>query len=180
MNFDQLNKWLTLVANFGVIGGLVLVAMQMNFNTETIRLQNDLELNRAIAAGELAYLGDSAPTAWANAVLHPADLTDAQLGQVWAYLHNVMLAAQNNWLAYKDGQASEVSWIHARSQAAAFIGFRVGRIWWSHDKFEYETGFVEQVDAALIGRDPLEVEHVTRQMLDEIRSLEPNEATPAG
>jgi len=47
MNLDQLNKWLTLVANLGVMGGLVLVAMQMNFNTATIRLQNDLGRSEA-------------------------------------------------------------------------------------------------------------------------------------
>ena len=51
MKLDAVNKWLTLLANFGVIGGLVLVAIQMNFNTKTISLQNDLELNRALAAG---------------------------------------------------------------------------------------------------------------------------------
>jgi hypothetical protein len=171
MTLDALNKWLTLLANFGVIGGLVLVALQMNFNTETIRLQNDLELNREFAAGELAYMGDSTPIAYANALFHPADLTEPQLGQFWAYLHNVMLAAQNNWLAYRDGQASETSWNHARKQAAGFIGFRAARIWWAHDKFEYEDDFVAQIDAELAGSDPLDVERVTRQMLEEIRSL---------
>jgi len=94
MNLDAVNKWLTLLANFGVIGGLVLVAIQMNFNTETISLQNDLELNRALAAGELAYMGDSTPLAYANAVFRPADLTEAQLGQFWAYLHHARSAEQ--------------------------------------------------------------------------------------
>ncbi len=49
MNLDQVNKWLTLVANFGVIGGLVLVAMQMNLATEAINQQSDIELSRGIA-----------------------------------------------------------------------------------------------------------------------------------
>ena len=113
MNLDALNKWLTLLANFGVIGGLVLIAMQMNFNTETIKLQNAIELNRGLAAGELAFMGDTAHTAWTTAVLHPAELTEAQLGQFWAYQHNVLLASQNSWLAYQHGLASEESWAHA-------------------------------------------------------------------
>jgi hypothetical protein len=172
MNLDALNKWLTLLANFGVIGGLVLLAIQMNFNTETIRLQNDLELNREFAAAELAYMGDSTSVAYANALFHPGELTEPQLGQFWAYLHNYMLAAQNNWLAYRDGQASEVSWKHAKGQAAGFIGFPAARIWWKYDKFEYEPDFVEQIDSELSERDPVEVQRVTQQMLDEIRSLD--------
>jgi hypothetical protein len=165
MNLDAVNKWLTLLANFGVIGGLVLVAIQMNFNTKTISLQNDLELNRALAAGELAYMGDSTPTAHANAVFRPADLTEAQVGQFWAYLHHAMLAAQNNWLAYQNGRASDVSWNHARDQAVAHLGSRAARIYWKYGKFEFYVDFVEQIDAQLAGRDPLQAEGAMRQML---------------
>ena len=176
MNLDILNKWLTLVANLGVMGGLVLVAMQMNLNTATIRLQNELELNRELAAGELAYMGDSAYIAFAVAQFHPGELTEAQLGQVWAYLHVNMLAAQNNWLAYRSGLGSQDSWAHAKSLAIGYLGFRAGRIWWEHDKFEYESDFVEQIDAELAGSDPVDLEHTTRQMLDEIHGLDQIEA----
>jgi len=172
MNLDALNKWLTLLANFGVIGGLVLVAMQMSFNSETMRLQNALELNREFAAGELAYMGDSASVAYATALFRPGQLTEPQLGQFWAYLHNYMLAAQNNWIAYRDGHASLVSWNHARRQAAGFISFPAARIWWNYTKIEYETDFVDQIDTELAQHDPGEVERFTRRMLEEIRSID--------
>ena len=177
MNLDALNKWLTLMANFGVIGGLVLVAIQMNFNTDTIRLQNDLQLNRELASGELAYMGDSTSIAYANALFYPAELTEAQLGQFWAYLHNAMLAAQNNWLAYQNGQASDASWNHARDQAVAHISSRAAQIYWKYDKFEYQADFVKQIDTELAGSDPLQLENAMRQMLDEIRNLDRSSVT---
>lgn len=176
MNLEQVNKWLTLVANFGVIGGLVLVAMQMNFNAETIRQQNDIELYRGFAAGELAFMGDSTASAWAAALFHPAELTEVQIGQVWAYLHNALLAAQNNWLSYRDGMASEESWARARALAASYISFRVGRIWWKNDKFEFEQHFVEQVDAELANMGAMDVSQITQQMLDEVHNLDGNAA----
>ena len=49
----------------------------------------------------------------------------------------------------------------------AFIGFPAARIWWEYDKIEYEPGFVDQIDSELSRRDPLEVERLTRQTLDE-------------
>jgi len=172
MKLDALNKWLTLLANFGVIGGLVLIAMQMNFTAETIRLQHDIDLNKGIAAGELAIMGDSAASAFSTAVFRPAELTDTELAQFWAYLHNVMLSAQNNWLAYQGGLASERSWAFARRQAAGFIGFRAGRIWWEYDRFEYEPDFAKQIDAELAAVDPVDLKAVMTLMLNEIRDVD--------
>ena len=87
-----------------------------------------------------------------------------------------MLAAQNNWLAYQNGRASDVSWNHARDQAVAHLGSRAARIYWKYGKFEYHVDFVEQIDAQLAGRDPLQTEGAMRQMLKEIRSLDVNSA----
>jgi hypothetical protein len=178
MNLDALNKWLTLLANFGVIGGLVLIAMQMNFTAGTIRLQNDIDLNKGIAAGELAIMGDSAASAFATAVLRPSELTDIELQQFWAYLHNVMLSAQNTWLAYQLGLASEQSWTFAKRQAAGFVGFPAGLIWWKYDRFEYEPAFADQIDAELADTAALDLRHIMQSMLDEIRAIDSKEHRP--
>lgn len=180
MNLDALNKWLTLLGNFGVIGGLVLIAMQMNFTAETIRLQNDIDLNKGIAAGEIAIMGDSAASAFATAVLRPAELSDIELQQLWAYLHNVMLSAQNNWLAYQDGLASERSWYFARRQAASFVSFPAGLIWWEHDRFEYEPAFTEQIDAQLALTGPIDIKDIMQSMLEEIRAIDTGHNRPSG
>ena len=90
----------------------------MNLNTETIRLQAATELNQGFAAGELAFMGDSTYVAYATALFHPAELTEAQIGQVCAYNNNAMMSAQNTWIAYQAGLASEQSWSYARRMAA--------------------------------------------------------------
>lgn len=82
MTIDGLNKWPTLLSNVGVIGGLMRVAVQINFNTETSRLQNAGDLNRGFAAGELAFMGETAHAATAAALFHPAELTEAPVGQI--------------------------------------------------------------------------------------------------
>ncbi len=173
MNLDAVNKWLTLLANFGVIGGLLLVAFQINFNTETIRLQNAIELDRGMDAGELANMGDTTHIAYATALFHPAKLTEAQIGQLWSYLNNVMLTAQSTWRAHDAGLASEESWAYAKRFAAGNLGFRVGRIWWkTAGQFSFEPEFVKAIDAELDGTDPALTEHATRKILDESRNLD--------
>ena len=82
MKLDRLNQWLSLVANIGVIAGFILVAYQLNLNTESIRLRNAMDLNRDTSAAEIAYMGEATHVALANAIFRPADMTDEQMGQV--------------------------------------------------------------------------------------------------
>ena len=73
MYMNKVNNWLTLVANFGVIVGLVLVAMQMKLATDAINQQSDIELSRGIAEGELAFMGET--TANALSLIHISEPT---------------------------------------------------------------------------------------------------------
>jgi len=171
MKFDMLNKWLTLIANFGMIAGLVLVAMQMNFNARAINLQNAIEVNRDLNAGELALMGDSAFAAWTAGALHPEELTEEQFVQLWAYLQNAVLAGQNSWLAYNEGLTSQSSWAHTRRLVATYLTFRVGSVWWSEYKAAFQPEFVEAIDGELADAVPMQVGPHTLRVLEEIRTL---------
>ena len=178
MNLDQVNRWLTLLANFGVIGGLVLVAMQMNLTAEAIKQQNDIELSRGIAAGELAFMGETTATAWAVAMFHPEQLDEVQVGQVWAYLNNCLLSVQQTWLSHRAGLASDATWARARANGASWVDFGAGRVWWREYRWGFEPDFVEEIDSELATRNSSnDVVQVTRRMLDEINQLG-KEATP--
>ena len=181
MILDQVNKWLTLVANFGVIGGMVLVAMQMNLATEAINQQSDIELSKGIAAGELAFMGESTAIAWAVAVFHPAKLDEVQVGQVWAYLNNTLLSVQQTWLSNREGMASDATWARARILGASYVDFGAGRIWWQEYKWGFEPDFVEEIDSELATRNPSnDIKQVTKRMLDEIHQLEQEPAMIPG
>ena len=174
MNLEMLNRWLGPISNLGVIGGLVLVAVQMQQNTAAIRLQNALELNRGIAAGEIAFMGDSTHVAYATAMFHPSKLTDEQAGQLWAYFNSEIFSIQNQWLAWQAGMASREDWDYARAYAIGFLGIRAGRIWWQNVKSTFRPDFVRVIDAGLAESDPLMVESMTRGILDQIRGLGPD------
>jgi hypothetical protein len=181
VNMDQVNKWLTLVANFGVIGGMVLVAMQMNLATEAINQQSDIELSRGIAAGELAFMGESTATAWAVALFHPAELDEVQIGQVWAYLNNTLLSVQQTWLSNREGMASDATWARARAMGAAYVDFGAGRIWWQENKGFFEPDFVEEIDSELASKSPSNgLLETVKRMLEEIHQLEQKPAMIPG
>ena len=114
--------------------------------------------------------------ACATAVLNPERLTDAQVGQVWAYSNNSLMAAQNTWLAYSNGLASKESWDYAKRYASAHVGFRFGSIWWRSTTILYDPSFVEAIDKEVVESDAFFIERAMREIVDEIRKLESDEA----
>ena len=49
MDLDRLNKWLTLVANFGVLVGIIFLILELSQNTQALRanaIQNSTDLAR--------------------------------------------------------------------------------------------------------------------------------------
>lgn len=114
MNLDTLNKWITPLANLGLLGGFLLVAVQMNLNTQAIKLQNSLELNRGAASAEIGALGDTTHLALAAAMLNPSELTDAQMMQLWSYQNIISFSVENQWIAYQDGLVTKEAWDRAR------------------------------------------------------------------
>lgn len=47
MNLDNLNKWLTLASNLGVLIGIIFLTVEINQNQESIDLQNSINLAEA-------------------------------------------------------------------------------------------------------------------------------------
>ncbi len=58
MDTDRLNSWFTLTANIGVIAGLILVAVQINQNTQIAKAQITNDYYLADMELELAMMGD--------------------------------------------------------------------------------------------------------------------------
>jgi hypothetical protein len=175
---DKVNKWLTLVANFGVIVGLVLVAMQMKLATEAINQQSDIELSRGIAEGELAFMGETTANAWAVAMFNPAQLDEVQIGQLWAYLNNTLLFVQQTWLSNRAGMASDATWERARKMGATYLSFGAAQIWWREYKYGFDSEFAKEIDSELAKVDQSNnAAQVTRRMLEEIHKLEQGAVT---
>lgn len=62
MMSEQINKWLTLVANIGVIFGLILVALELRQNSELMRVQiHQARADSAMASNEQSFNSDYIP-----------------------------------------------------------------------------------------------------------------------
>ncbi|MFT5843822.1 MAG: hypothetical protein ACI80L_002624 [Pseudohongiellaceae bacterium] len=73
---DKLTRWLTLLANLAVLAGIILVAIQIQQNTDITKAQMANEYYLLDAQLELAMMGDSPAQSFQKAVYSPDELNE--------------------------------------------------------------------------------------------------------
>ena len=58
MKLDKLNAWLTLIANFGVIAGLIFLAYEIRQNTTQLRAEASYSISEALSLQNAGIYGD--------------------------------------------------------------------------------------------------------------------------
>ena len=154
MKLERFGGWLAVLANLGVIAGLVLLAVELRQNTQVVRAEAVASLLAGQSSAETAFIGDSTAAAMAIALVAPEDLSDEQILQMWAYLNTAVLSVEQTYSMYSLGLATEEDRLSAAKKAADWISFPFGRIWWGEMKTNFPENLAADIDAALVDLDP--------------------------
>ena len=171
---DLLNQWLSIVTNFGVIAGFVLVALQLQQNTEALRIQASAITASAAISAESAFMGDTVAEAYAIALRAPEDLTDAQILQASGYLSTYIVGPMAAYKQYSTGITTQNEWNRTRQSTAMSLNGRFAQAWWSATKPFFSPGFATEIDNELaqlpLGSGSEYIDHikqaVARQRMD--------------
>ena len=150
MKSDQINKWLTLVANVGVIFGLVLVAYELQQNSELMRIQvNQSRADSAMASNEHSFNSDHIPPILVK-VRQGDDLNAEETIRFTDYFR-AMNRNQDNVLSQYDadmlGDNTPRSLI---TYVCQFIGrSEASQVAWDYTKAGYSDRYVSFVEDAL-------------------------------
>jgi hypothetical protein len=158
---DNLNKWLTLFANLGVVGGLILLAVQINQSVEITKAQMINDYYIADMQLEMKMMGENPALSWTKAVYAPDDLTEEDRAVLDRYFNFGMirirrLAEMRGFGLAQDDLSNRIDYLSWQ------FGNEVGRRWWNNGKDwckevgepdEACRGFVEQVNSVLARAD---------------------------
>jgi hypothetical protein len=172
MTLDRFSGWLAIVANLGVVGGLVLLAVELRQNTQVVRAQAVASLLVGQTSAETAFMGDDTAAAMAVSLVSPELLSDEQILQMWAYLNTAVIAVEQTYSMYALGLATEADRKAAASKAADWVSFPFGRIWWKEMKSNFPADLAREIDAALLERDPNYLQRQFEGMKNGIRQLQ--------
>ena len=133
MSSDKLNKLLQFAANIGVIGGLVLVGLQLKQNSDLLKTQLLYEESGRFISGEQALYGENAARVWAKSIEQPRELTLEEIRIVDAYLYTTAeLWRSTHMLAQLGLLDDEGDWQRrVKAEAPYFLGNEYGLAWWS-------------------------------------------------
>jgi len=149
VNLERIGGWLALIANVGVLTGLILVAYELRQNNQMLRAQASASRLEGTTAAETAFMGDDTAEAMALALTAPEYLTDAQVLQLWAYLNSAMIAVQQTATMHDLGLATEDDRHAAVADAHAWLSWPFGRVFWGEMRTNYPPGLAQEIDAAL-------------------------------
>ncbi len=148
MDTDKVSRGLTLAANVGVLGGRILVAIQIHQNTEITKAQLANDYYIADMELELAMMGDNPANSWTKAIYTPNDLTSEDAAVVDRYFNYGLVQIQRLKKMHELGLADD-DWENRIGYLSWHLGNEVGRRWWAYSKGGFPDDFVQTVDEVL-------------------------------
>ena len=150
MNADNVNKWLTLSANFGVVIGLILLIVEISQNTEMMRAQiNQSRTDTAISEQQALFNSDYMP-----AILKKRNggeqLSEEEMYRYRSHFRSGMRNQDNNLWQYSQGFLGENTPRSIRGFARNVIGgTELGITTWDSQKYAYTDEFIAFVEEAI-------------------------------
>lgn len=140
------------LANIGVLAGLVLVAVQISQNSEIARAQLENDYYLADMQLELAMMGDAPLASWIKAVYSPDEITRQDAAVLDRYFNFGLVQVRRLRQMQKLGLAQDEVLAEQVKYLEWHLGNEVGRRWWAHyRRDEPNDEIVKLVDEALSG-----------------------------
>lgn len=145
MDVSRINPWLNFGANIGVIAGLVLVAVEINQNTEITKAQIANDYFLADMDLELAMMGDDPAGSWVKAVYSPEEINQYDAVVLDRYFNYGLVQIRRLQEMHDLGLAPD-DWQERFDYLSWQFGNEIGHRWWNYYKEGLPEDMVERVD----------------------------------
>lgn len=148
MDVDQLNNWITLGANIGILVGLILVGFQIRQNSALVRAQIIATAFSDKEALAIAKMGEDYPGALARSIEEPTNVTLADVAALESALEAQLVDFRRNAIMEEIGVFSG-RWRGDIPNESLPFTTPVGRRYWNHwydDKIDWMRevqGYIE-------------------------------------
>jgi hypothetical protein len=153
----DLGQSVSIIANIGVVAGILLLAYELNQNRELAVAQFNLEQDSLRFSAELPMLSDDLAAIWERSIYDSASLSAAELKELDSYYAMQVGRWEIIWGLEQQGLNEAGSTRTSLEYAAKFyFGNSLAHTWWSFDRVNWPEDFAELVDEALANLDQTE------------------------
>lgn len=148
MKLDKSNQWLALLANVGVVAGIIFLAFELQQNNKQLELQSyqswvaaNLEINAALTDPALSEI-------MARGHLNSTNLSNESFIAYAMLNMSVIQMAQSTDYLYRAGSLDKELWEAEMNRAAGILAFPGVRQWWeAGGRTQLTPGFVEFLES---------------------------------
>jgi hypothetical protein len=159
---DKLNKWLSLFANLGVVGGLIFLAVELNQNTQaTITSASAETTNQALEFFSLGLDNQIVARSLYKRSIGE-DLDGFEANQIWRYQFYNFRIFENAFMQFQRGYFDESEWTkYRRIISGRLANDPLAQQMWEESRglwtaeFETEVADILENERAAIARDAL-------------------------
>ena len=148
MNIEKLNHWLTLLANVGVIAGIVFLVIEIITATTAVQSASILELANASREGLLAIASDpDLARVRLKGDQDPNSLEGEDALRYFVYYRQLWLSFQNAWQQWELGVVSDDIWAGYNSALCGVMAVSGPRKEWPRHAPALTQRFVRVVES---------------------------------
>jgi hypothetical protein len=169
MNPEKLSRWLTIVANIGILAGLALVAYELNQNARLARADLINDGNNIANQIYSSALGENPLEAVTRAYECPEKMNFTDFVVVDIYLFTAMNNFYRNYQLSKEGLFSDTDWkSNVDAYSLWFLKKGFSRVWWEEEgKTFFDPEFSDYVDTQL-AKEGLDMHEYWRKIQDKL------------
>ena len=150
MNAEKLNQWLSLAANLGVLAGIIFLALEIQQNSELMRVQiNQSRADAAMVSNEHSFNSDYIPPILVK--IKQQELLSEEEKIRYVDYFRAMNRAQDNVLSqYDAGMLGDNTPRSVADYARYFVGSsELSREAWEFTKAGYSDRYIDFVEEAI-------------------------------
>ena len=142
MNLDSTNRWLTLVANIGVLAGIIFLAYELQQNTVATQLEAASNFNASFSEIELFIAGSPEFAELLSRGREGEEITGADQLRLLVFYNQVLRQWQFTHFQYMSGAMDEDNWQAQRAFMEEIIRGDLGLLnHWRTFGHQYSSAF---------------------------------------
>ena len=133
MDYTKLSGWLHVVANFGILLGLIFGGIQLKQNSDLLKTQLLYEESYRAIEIETQVVGENAAAVWAKSITDAKSLTLEEQRIMEAILWSFVEQLRASRMLSELGLLGDNEWqARVESDTAYYLANDYGRAWWAN------------------------------------------------
>jgi hypothetical protein len=145
----DVGQTIQVLANLGVLAGIVFLAIEVRQNTETQRLSAAQQILGLISTSNAAWAGDAGLNDAVAIAASGGELTPGQRLQVDLYVRSIMHSAWQVYFQYEHGYVEQDFFDAYERRIKFFMREPFAYQWWQSYKFIFPESFQRYVDSVI-------------------------------